>query len=187
MKPVFFSDQLKFRKWLEKNHQTKTELLVGFYKVGTGKASMTWPESVDQAICFGWIDSIRRTVDEESYSIRFTPRKRTSIWSAVNIKKVERLMEQKLMFPAGIESFSYRKDERSKIYSFETDTKKLSADLEKKFKAGKKAWHFFETQPPYYRKMATHWIMSAKQETTRLSRLEKIILKCEMGKRLWDK
>ncbi|MEO6905944.1 MAG: hypothetical protein ABI148_06255, partial [Ginsengibacter sp.] len=125
-KPTFFSTQAVFRKWLEKNHEKAGELLVGFYKVSSGKPSITWSESVDEAICFGWIDGIRRSIDEESYSIRFTPRKSTSIWSAINIKKVEELTKKKLMDPAGINAFSKRKEHKSRIYSYEKEAENLS-------------------------------------------------------------
>ena len=120
MKPVFFPTQLDFRKWLDKNHKKETELLVGYYKVDSGKLSLTWSESVDQAICFGWIDGIRRSIDRESYSIRFTPRKPKSIWSAINIKKVEDLTKLGLMKPKGIAAFNKREESNSKIYSYET-------------------------------------------------------------------
>lgn len=173
MKATFFSTPDEFRKWLEANYESETELIVGFYKVGSGKPSMTWSQSVDQALCFGWIDGIRRSIDEESYSIRFTPRRTTSIWSAVNIKKVEELTKAGLMKPAGLKAFSLLKE--SRIYSHEKEAVKLDEEYEKQFKKDKVAWDFFMKQAPSYRKVMTHWIMSAKQEKTRLSRLEKLI------------
>lgn len=184
MKPTFFSTPQEFRQWLEKNHQTEKELLVGFYKVGTGKPSMTWPESVDQALCFGWIDGVRRSIDEESYSIRFTPRKPTSIWSAVNIRKMEELTTAGLMTEAGLKAFALRKEERSAIYSHEKKTTVLDPAFEKQFKANKEAWEFFSSQAPSYQKVILHWIMGAKQEKTRVSRLEKTIRESEVGKRV---
>ncbi|WP_294304154.1 YdeI family protein [uncultured Chryseobacterium sp.] len=184
MKPTFFPTPQEFRQWLEKNHQTEKELLVGFYKVGTGKPSMTWPESVEQALCFGWIDGVRRSIDEESYSIRFTPRKPTSIWSAVNIRKIEELTKTGLMTEAGLKAFELRKEERSAIYSHEKEAASLSPEFEDLFKANKKAWEFFITQAPSYQKVMRHWIMSAKQEKTRASRLEKTIRESEAGKRV---
>lgn len=184
MKPTFFRTPQEFRQWLEKNHQTEKELLVGFYKVGTGKASMTWPESVDQALCFGWIDGVRRSIDEESYSIRFTPRKPTSIWSAVNIRKIEELTKAGLMQEAGLKAFELRKEERSAIYSHEKEPAVLDTSFEKQFKANQKAWEFFITQAPSYQKVMLHWIMGAKQEKTRLLRLEKTIRESELGKRV---
>jgi uncharacterized protein YdeI (YjbR/CyaY-like superfamily) len=173
--PEFFRSQEDFRKWLEKNHKKKTELLVGYYKVNSGKPSMTWSESVDQALCFGWIDGIRRSIDEKSYSIRFTPRKSKSIWSSVNIKKVEDLTRAGLMKPEGLHAFSLRTENRSGIYSHEKDAALLDAEYVKLFKKNKTAWKFFEAQAPSYKKVMIHWIKSAKKEETRLSRLEKTI------------
>ncbi|KAA0127803.1 bacteriocin-protection protein [Chryseobacterium sp. SN22] len=184
MKPTFFPAPHEFRQWLEKNHQTEKELLVGFYKVGTRKASMTWPESVDQALCFGWIDGVRRSIDEESYSIRFTPRKPTSIWSAVNIRKMDELTAAGLMTEAGLKAFALRKEAKSAIYSHEKEPAVLDPTFEKQFKANKKAWEFFTTQAPSYQKVMLHWIMGAKQEKTRVSRLEKTIRESEAGKRM---
>jgi Uncharacterized protein conserved in bacteria len=184
MSATFFTSPEAFRKWLEKHHETEKELLVGFYKVGTGKPSMTWSESVDQALCFGWIDGVRKSIDEESYSIRFTPRKPTSIWSAINIKKVDELTKAGLMMPAGQKAFALRREDKSGIYSHEKEPAKLDPSYEKQFKANKTAWDFFEKQAPSYKKVMIHWIMSAKQEKTRLSRLEKTIRESELGKRL---
>ncbi len=184
MNATFFQTPQEFRNWLEKNHKTKKELLVGFYKVGTKKPSMTWSESVDQALCFGWIDGVRRSIDEESYSIRFTPRKPTSIWSTINIKKVEELTKAGLMQNAGIEAFKLKTDKKSGIYSHENESVKLSDEYEKQFKTNKKAWKFFENQAPSYKKVTIHWIMSAKQAKTQLSRLEKTISESENEKRV---
>lgn len=184
MKPKFFITQEDFRRWLEENHASETELLVGFYKVGTSKPSMTWSESVDQAICFGWIDGVRRKVDEESYSIRFTPRKKNSVWSAVNIAKVAELTEKGLMKSAGIAAFEKREEKKSKIYAYEQEASELSAEFEKRFKKHKKAWDFFQNQANWYKKQMIHWVMSAKQETTRERRLEKLIGESEIGKRI---
>lgn len=184
MAATFFATPQEFRKWLEKHHTSEKELLVGFYKVGTKKPSMTWSESVDQALCFGWIDGVRKSIDEHSYSIRFTPRKPTSIWSAINIKKVEELTKAGLMTLEGQKAFDLRKEEKSAIYSHEKEPATLDPDYEKQFKANKKAWEFFNNQAPSYRKVMLHWIMSAKQEKTRLSRLEKTIRESELGKRI---
>lgn len=174
-KPTFFPDQSDFRKWLEKNHHRETELFVGFYKVGSGKPSMTWSQSVDQALCFGWIDAVRKSIDNESYMIRFTRRKPTSIWSNINIKKIAELTENGLMRPAGIEAFKLRTESKSGIYSFEKEEVKLSEEFESEFKANKKAWNWFEKMPASYRKPATHWVMEGKQEATRKSRLQELI------------
>jgi uncharacterized protein YdeI (YjbR/CyaY-like superfamily) len=184
MKPTFFADQQDFRKWLEKNHQDQKELLVGFYKVTSKKPSMSWSQSVDQALCFGWIDGVRRSIDDESYSIRFTPRKTSSIWSAINIQKMEDLTKTGLMTDAGLKAFSFRTENKSKIYSHEKEPVPLDVVYEKQFKSNKLAWDFFEKQPPSYKKVMIHWIMSAKQEKTRLSRLEKTIVESEKQKRV---
>jgi uncharacterized protein YdeI (YjbR/CyaY-like superfamily) len=186
MTPIFFSNQSEFRKWLAKNYKKETELLVGYYKVDTGKPSMTWSQSVDQALCYGWIDGVRKSLDDESYCIRFTPRKQTSNWSAINIKKVEELVKQGLLQPAGLEAFNFRKEEKSNIYSFENTGKKLSDSLKKKFKANNVAWDFFAKQAHSYQKTMMHWIMSAKRDGTKLSRLEKVITESEKQKRIGD-
>ncbi len=181
MKPKFFSNPLMFRKWLEINHSKKKELLVGFYKKSSGKLSITWPESVEQALCFGWIDGIRKSINEDSYSIRFTPRKPKSTWSAKNIATVEKLKKEGLMTSAGLATYNRREEKNSKIYSFEQKKVKLDDYYEKTFKKNKKAWNNFQSQPPYYRKTVTHWVMSAKQEVTRLNRLNTLINDSENG------
>jgi uncharacterized protein YdeI (YjbR/CyaY-like superfamily) len=183
-KPVFFATPEEFRKWLQKNHDRASELVVGFYKVGSGKPSMTWSESVDQAICFGWIDGLRKSIDDESYLIRFTPRKSSSIWSAINIKKVKELTKKGLMQPAGIASFKLKQEAKSKIYSYEKEVVTLSAEFEKKFKTNKKAWTIFQSFPPSYQKPAIHWVMTAKQEMTRNKRLEELIKESASGMRV---
>jgi uncharacterized protein YdeI (YjbR/CyaY-like superfamily) len=185
MKTIFFPTENEFRKWLEKNHDKETKLYVGFYKVNSGKPSMTWSQSVDQALCFGWIDGVRKSIDNDSYCIRFTPRKPTSNWSAVNIKKVEALTKQGLMHPNGLASFKNRKEEKSKIYSYENKPEKLSDDLEKIFRSNKKAWSYFKMQAPSYQKTAFFFVMSAKQETTRVNRLNKLIKISEAEQRLF--
>jgi uncharacterized protein YdeI (YjbR/CyaY-like superfamily) len=184
MKVTFFASPAEFRAWLKKHHKKETELLVGFYKVGSGKPSMTWSQSVDQALCFGWIDGVRRSIDKESYCIRFTPRRSTSIWSAINIRKVEELTTSGLMMPAGQKAFDLRKENKSGIYSHEKEPAHLDSDYERQFKKNKLAWSFFKSQAPSYRKVMVHWIMSAKQEKTQLSRLEKTIAISEQQKRM---
>lgn len=181
---LFFKTPEEFRKWLKKNHKKETELYVGFYKVGTKKPSINWSQSVDQALCFGWIDGIRKSIDEESYCIRFTPRKPTSIWSAINIKKIEELTKAGLMLPEGEKAFSLRTENKSNIYSHENELRTLDVKYEKSFKKNKLAWDFFTKQAPSYKKVMIHWIMSAKQEKTRQSRLEKIISESEQQKRI---
>jgi uncharacterized protein YdeI (YjbR/CyaY-like superfamily) len=184
MEPIFFSKQADFRKWLTKNHKKEKELLVGFYKVDSGKLSMTWSQSVDEALCFGWIDGVRRSIDKESYCIRFTPRRPTSIWSTINIDKVAKLTKQGLMKPAGMTLYKLRKEHKSKIYSHEKDPEILAAGYEVKFRSNKKAWDFFTTQAPSYQKVIIHWIMTAKQESTQLTRLKKAITESAKQKRV---
>ncbi|MBE8726282.1 YdeI/OmpD-associated family protein [Flavobacterium hungaricum] len=184
MNPTFFADQKDFRIWLEKNHKNEKELLVGFYKVTSKKASMSWSESVDQALCFGWIDGVRKSIDTESYTIRFTPRKKSSIWSAINIQKMEDLTKAGLMKEEGLKAFSFRTENKSKIYSHEKEPVPLDLVYEKEFKSNTIAWEFFEKQAPSYKKVMIHWIMSAKQEKTRQSRLAKTILESEKQKRV---
>jgi uncharacterized protein YdeI (YjbR/CyaY-like superfamily) len=184
MTATFFETQEKFREWLEKNHEKETELMVGFYKTKSGKPSITWSQSVDQALCFGWIDGVRKSIDQESYCIRFTPRKSTSIWSAINIKKIEELTKAGFMQVAGLKAYSLRTENKSKIYSHEKEKVELDIEYEKQFKKDKTAWDFFEKQAPSYKKVMIHWIMSAKQEKTRISRLEKIIIESRKEKRM---
>jgi uncharacterized protein YdeI (YjbR/CyaY-like superfamily) len=186
MKATFFATPADFRRWLEKNHDKVPELLVGFYKKGSGKPSITWPESVDEALCFGWIDGIRRTIDDESYSIRFTPRRARSVWSNVNTKRVAELTKQGRMHAAGLAAFKARDPKRSGIYSFEQREKdqKLGATYAAKFKANKKAWAFFQAQPPGYQRLASLWVMSAKKEDTKLRRLAVLIADSAAGRRI---
>ena len=191
MKPKFFKTQKDFRKWFEKYSNKKSELIVGFYKVGSGKPSITWPQSVDEAICFGWIDGVRKSIDKESYMIRFTPRKTGSIWSKINIEKAEELIKNKMMKPEGLKAFSLRKDSKSKVYAYEQKDIKLDKDFENAFKANKKAWDYFQAQPHSYKKQTIWGIMNAKQENTKIKRLNELIADSEAGihiKRLrWNK
>ena len=182
---IFFAKQSDFRSWLKKNHKKETELIVGFYKVGCGKPSISWPESVDEALCFGWIDAVRKSIDKDSYQIRFTQRKPKSIWSAINIKKVEALTMQGLMQPAGLASFEKRTAERSKVYAFENEEMNFTAAYTKQFKANKTAWKYFESLAASYKKVSKHWVMSAKQEITRLKRLNQLIEESEQGTNQW--
>jgi len=185
MKPIFFTNQSDFRKWLEKNHKKETELVVGFYKIDSGKPSMTWSQSVDEALCFGWIDGVRKSIDKDRYQIRFTQRKPTSTWSAINIKKVETLVQQGLMQPVGLESFKKLNKSNSKIYTYENDEAKLPPQLLKRFKANKIAWNYFQSLAPSYRKSSSNWVMQAKQEVTRLKRLDELIANSEAGTNQW--
>ena len=185
MMATFFSTQAEFRKWLETHHKNDTELIVGYYKIASGKPSMTWSQSVDQALCFGWIDGVRKSTDNDSYQIRFTQRKPTSIWSAINIKKIEVLTKQGLMQPAGLASFENRKENESKIYSYENEEVKFSPELTKQFKTNKNAWDYFQSLAPSYRKHSTYWVMSAKNETTKLKRLNELIADSQAGTNKW--
>lgn len=175
MEPTFFETPIEFRAWLEKHHESARELWVGFYKKGSGKPSITWPEAVDQALCFGWIDGIRKSVDAYSYMNRFTPRKRGSTWSAVNIRRVNELTALGEMRPAGLKAFEQRTEENSAVYSYEQKDVQLGADYEKPLRANENAWRFFEEQPAWYRRAATRWVMSAKREETRLKRLATLV------------
>lgn len=184
MTPIFFKSPQEFRKWLETHHKQESEVLVGYYKVKTGKPSMTWSESVDQAICFGWIDGIRRSLGPESYSIRFTPRRKNSNWSAVNIKKVKDLTAAGLMREAGQKAYELWTEKKSNVYSYEKTPAVLTPEFERIFKKNTAAWDFFINQAPSYRKGIIHWIMSAKKEETRVSRLTRTINQSEQQKRV---
>jgi uncharacterized protein YdeI (YjbR/CyaY-like superfamily) len=181
--PTYFATAAEFRAWLEERHATEPELLVGFHKKGSGLPSMTWPDAVDQALCFGWIDGVRRSLGETSYTIRFTPRRARSIWSAVNIKRARELREQGLMHPAGIAAFEARSEERSNIYSFEQrGAVELSAEDSASFQANAAAWAFFQARPPSYRKAAIWWVISAKREETKQRRLATLIADSAEGR-----
>ena len=175
MKLKFFKTPADFRKWFATHHASATELWVGFYKKDSGKKSITWPQSVDEALCFGWIDGLRRGIDEVSYKIRFTPRKQRSTWSAVNIKRAGELTEQGLMQPTGLKAFAAREENRSGIYAYEQRSPELPDQYAKQLKQNSAAWKFFQAQPPSYRKAANWWVLSAKREETRLRRLDRLI------------
>jgi uncharacterized protein YdeI (YjbR/CyaY-like superfamily) len=182
-KPKFFPTAADWHAWLEENHASREELWVGFYKRDSGRPSITWPESVDGALCFGWIDGIRKSIDAVSYMIRFTPRKPRSTWSAINIKRVGELKKLELMRPAGLAAFERRNADRSAIYAYEQRrTAKLPWDFEKQFRKQIEAWSFFQSQPPWYQRTSTYWVISAKKETTRLKRLATLI-DCSQHKR----
>ena len=185
MKPVFFASPAGFRAWLETHHDKEKELVVGFYKKGTGKPSITWPESVDEALCFGWIDGVRRRVDDVSYTIRFSPRRKRSVWSLINIKRVEELTREKRMRPAGLAAFRARTDDRTAVYSYEQrTTAALDAAQEKQFRSHPAAWTHFSAQPPGYRRLCAWYILSAKKEETRAKRLATLIAAHAQGKLL---
>lgn len=181
----FFTTPEDFRKWLKAHHENARELWVGFYKKDSGRPSITWPESVDEALCVGWIDGLRMTIDAESYKIRFTPRTKTSNWSAVNIGRVKELTKERRMQPAGVKAFELRKEEKSRIYAYENRRSAVLGKAEEnRFRSRRKAWAFFQKQPAGYQQLATWWIISAKKEETRQQRLEKVIAQSEAGKRL---
>ena len=176
MKPLYFKKTSEFRAWLERHHEKEAELWVGFRKKASGELSITWPEAVDEALCFGWIDGLRRGMGETRYVIRFTPRKPHSIWSAVNVNRTKELVSLGLVRPAGLAAFEGRTMERIGKYSYEQGkTPKLDATHEERFRANKKAWSFFRAQAAWYRRASVWWIMSAKKEDTKQSRLERLI------------
>ena len=190
--PIFFETPAEFRAWLDKHHAEESELLVGFHKTSSGRPSMTWPESVDQALCFGWIDGVRRSLGDDSYTIRFTPRKPRSTWSAVNVKRAQALIEEGAMRPAGLAAFERRTDDRSGIYAYEQrKMAKLEPDDEREFQANERAWKFFSAQAPWYRRNATHWVTSAKRPETRAKRLATLIKVSAKGEKIpgydWQK
>lgn len=181
MNPVFFESPSALRDWLEENHDKAQELWVGFYKAGSGRQGITYKEAVDEALCYGWIDGVRRSFDEISYTNRFTPRKPRSNWSAVNIKRVGELIAEGRMKPSGLREFEKR---ASRGYSYESGARELDPDLAKRFRANRKAWDFFQSQAPWYRRTTTHWVTSAKKEETRLKRLATLIECSEQGTRI---
>ncbi|MDH3492300.1 MAG: YdeI/OmpD-associated family protein [Acidobacteriota bacterium] len=182
--PKFFSDQQQFREWLRKNHKIETELWVGYYKKGSGLPSMTWPESVDQALCYGWIDGLRKSIDEKSYKIRFTPRKPKSNWSPVNIKKVAELKRKRLMRKAGIAAYEKRGKTRPGFYSYEKASIEFDEIYKSQLKKNKRAWDYFHTSPQGYRRQVVRWIMSAKRAETQQRRLELLIKHSAVGEKL---
>lgn len=181
----YFADAPAFRDWLQAHAATATELLVGYYKVGSGVPNIGWAESVAEALCFGWIDGVRRRIDDRRYCIRFTPRRPGSIWSAVNIATFEQLSQQGRVTPAGAEAFARRTAARSAVYAYEQPaTAALSAAEERAFKREKPAWQFFQATPPGYRKVILHWVTSAKRPETRAARLARLMQACADGQRL---
>jgi uncharacterized protein YdeI (YjbR/CyaY-like superfamily) len=183
VKPLFFATPADWRRWLAANHDKADELVVGFYKRASGIPSITWPESVDEALCFGWIDGIRRRIDDASYQIRFTPRRKGSIWSAVNVGRVAELTKNKRMHPAGVRAFEARTKKKTAIYSFEQQKKaKLPVAYEKRFKANAAAWRFYKAMAPWYQRTTIWWVISAKKKETQLKRLATLIDDCAHGR-----
>lgn len=183
MQPTYFRAPAEFHRWLEKHHGDTAELFVGFYKKSSGEPSITYSEALDEALCFGWIDGVRKNVDETRYTIRFTPRRPKSKWSAVNIKRAEELKALGRMEPAGLAAFDGR-DPGKAGYSYEEALRALDGACEERFRAHPKAWGFFQAQPPGYRRTISFWIMSAKKEETRWRRLQQLIEGSARGERL---
>jgi len=182
MEPTFFPTPAEWRAWLDAHHDTAREVLVGYYKVGSGRPSITWPESVDEALCFGWIDGVTRRLDDERHVIRFTPRTRRSTWSAVNIARVEELTRLGLMRPSGLAAFEARTESRMRTYAYEQESVELDPESEQEFRANERAWTFFEAQPAWYRRAAVWWVVGAKREETRRRRLATLIADSEQGR-----
>ncbi|CAN5429462.1 YdeI/OmpD-associated family protein [soil metagenome] len=184
MEVVYFESAAAFRIWLEANHESATELWVAYYRKGTGRSGITYAEAVDQALCFGWIDGVAKRVDEVSYANRYTPRRRGSIWSALNIARVGELMQQGLMHPSGVRAFEARQEARSGVYAYEQATATLDATQEQFFRANQPAWEFWQRQPQSYRKKASWWVISAKREETRTKRLATLVRDSAQGRRI---
>ncbi|HEU4837261.1 MAG TPA: YdeI/OmpD-associated family protein [Pyrinomonadaceae bacterium] len=184
MQPKFFTSPEKFREWLEKNHDSATELMIGFHKKASDKKSITYAEALAEALCFGWIDGVRKRLNETSYVQRFTPRKPRSIWSNINVNHVERLKKDGRMHPAGLAAYALRDPKRTGIYSFENRPRELDPEYEKTFRQNKAAWKFFQEQPPWYKRLMIFRTMSAKKEETRLRRLQQLIESSEKGVRM---
>jgi uncharacterized protein YdeI (YjbR/CyaY-like superfamily) len=180
----FFAKPADFRRWLRANHGKAAELWVGFHKKATGRPSITWPEAVDEALCFGWIDGIRKSIDAASYRIRFTPRRPRSIWSSVNVRRAQELIAEGRMQPAGLAEFENRREDRERQYSFEQGNVAFPEEYERRFRENAQAWTWFRQQAPYYQRVATWYVISAKREETRIRRLEKVIGDCEKGERI---
>ena len=183
-KPKFFATPEKFREWLEKNHASAKELEVGFHRKGSGKKSITYQEALDEALCFGWIDGVRHSIDETSYRMRFTPRRLGSIWSLVNIKHVERLKKEGRMHAAGLAAYEKRDPKRTGVYAFENAPRELAVEYEQELRKTEGAWEYFQTYPPYLKKTVSYWVMSAKKEETRAARLRRLIESAARGERI---
>ncbi len=182
---TYFADPDGFRAWLEEHHAARDALWVGYWKKATGKPSMTWEESVDVALCFGWIDGIRRSVDDEAYTIRFTPRRKGSIWSRRNVERYAVMLAEGRVAPAGAQAYAAREEEKTGVYSFERETPaRLSREFEARFREREAAWADWEARPPGYRKRATHWVMSAKREETRERRFLQVVEDCAAGRKI---
>jgi uncharacterized protein YdeI (YjbR/CyaY-like superfamily) len=185
-RPLFFARSDDFRRWLEKHHQTSTEQWIGFHRKASGRPSITWPESVDEALCVGWIDGLRKTIDAESYKIRFTPRRPNSIWSAINIARMKEVIREGRVHPAGMMAFKKRTRAKSHVYSYENrKTARLSSAVTNLFRAENAAWKFFQEQPKSYQQTAIWWVVSAKRQQTQENRLQRLITSSKASRRLW--
>lgn len=184
MMPKYFPNSRSFRAWLKENHSTEKELFVGFHRIGTGRKSITYPEALDEALCFGWIDGVRKSAGPGAYTVRFTPRKPKSNWSIVNIRRVKELIRLKRMTATGLRTFQARDERRAERYSYEQKTSKLSRIQEELFRANASAWDFFQSQAPWYRRVTTWWVVSAVKEETRERRLQQLIADSAAGCRI---
>ncbi len=174
-----------FRAWMEAHHAERDELWVGFWKKATGRPSISWEESVDVALCYGWIDGIRKSIDENAYTIRFTPRRQGSVWSNRNMERYAAMLAEKLVTPPGAAAYTRRKEEKTGVYSFEQDVPPtLSAGFEARFRENEAAWADWEQRPPGYRKRATHWVLSAKRDATRERRFQAVVEACAAGRKV---
>ena len=173
--PTFFASAAAFRKWLEKNHDQEPQLLIGFNKVGSGKGGLTYREALDEALCFGWIDGVRKRYDESSYTIRFSPRIAGSIWSVINTNRMQELIKLRRVHASGMKTYNARDEKKTNLYSYERQNCKLAPRFERQFRAKPRAWEFYQSQAPWYRRVTCHWIMSAKKEETRQRRLDQLI------------
>lgn len=184
MNPRFFRSSADFRRWLEKNHASASELWLGMYKAASGKRGISYKQALDEALCFGWIDGVRKRLDDDSFVQRFTPRRAKSYWSAVNTKRVGELTKAGRMHAAGLAAFERRDKSATRRYSFEREHAVLDAAAERQFRANNKAWTYFESEAPWYRRVVTHWVTSAKKEETRQRRLETLIEDSAAGRRI---
>jgi uncharacterized protein YdeI (YjbR/CyaY-like superfamily) len=184
--PLFFATPAAFRAWLDKHHQIRSEQWVGFHRKASGRPSITWPEAVDEALCFGWIDGLRKTIDGDSYKIRFTPRRPRGNWSAINIARMKELIREGRVRPAGMRAFQRRLSAKSRVYSYENrNSARLSGAATRMFRAESAAWKFFQQQPASYRQIAIWWVVSAKRPQTQENRLQRLIDSSTAGRRLW--
>lgn len=183
-RPRFFDAPADFRAWLERNHQDSQELLLGFHKRGSATQGITYPEALDEALCFGWIDGVRRRLDGDRYTIRFTPRRARSKWSLVNIRRAHELIQEGRMAAPGLAAFERRDEKKSRLHAYEARSRPLSPAYQQRFQGNAQAWSFFQSQAPWYRRTTSYWVMSAKKEETRVRRLAALIECCGRGERV---